>query len=74
MPATLILHGENDSVVPVEEAHKLEHLLKEQHAIYQIKIYPHLDHGFDGPEGDPGASKDAWEQTMAFFDKYLAQD
>jgi len=72
MPTTLILHGENDSVVPVEEARKLELLLQQQHAIYEIKIYPHQDHGFDGPEGDPRASRDAWERTLAFFDKYLA--
>lgn len=72
MPTTLILHGENDSVVPVEEARKLERLLQQQHAIYEIEIYPHQDHGFDGPEGDPRASKDAWEHTLAFFDKYLA--
>ena len=74
MPTTLILHGENDSVVPVEEARKLERLLREQHAIYEIKIYPHQDHGFDGPEGDPQASKDAWERTLGFFDKYLARN
>jgi dienelactone hydrolase len=74
MPTTLILHGENDSVVPVEEARKLEHLLEEQHATYDVKIYPHQEHGFDGPEGDPAAAKDAWARTVAFFDKYLARD
>jgi dienelactone hydrolase len=72
MPATLILHGEKDSFVPVAEAHKLERLLEEQHAPYEIRIYPNQEHGFDGPEGDPAAAKDAWERTLAFFDKYLA--
>ena len=72
MPATLILHGEKDSFVPVAEAHKLERLLEKQRAPYEIRIYPNQEHGFDGPEGDPAAAKDAWERTLAFFDKYLA--
>jgi carboxymethylenebutenolidase len=71
MPPTLILHGEKDSVVSVEEARKLERLMDEQHAPYEIKIYPNQGHGFDGPEGDPTATKDAWQRTLAFFSKYL---
>jgi dienelactone hydrolase len=71
MPATLILHGAKDSIVPLEEARKLERLLDEQHASYAIKIFPNQDHGFDGPEGDPAAAKDAWQRTLAFLDKYL---
>jgi carboxymethylenebutenolidase len=72
MPATLILHGERDSFIPVEEAHKLERLLQQQHAPYEIKIYPGQEHGFDGPEGDPAVARDAWQRTLAFLDKYLA--
>jgi len=71
MPATLILHGEKDSVVPVEEARKLERLLQDAHAPYEIKIYPGQEHGFDGPDGGPAASEDAWQHTLAFFGKYL---
>ncbi|MBV8050789.1 MAG: dienelactone hydrolase family protein, partial [Acidobacteriaceae bacterium] len=71
MPATLILHGEADSVVSVEEARKLERVLQEQHAPYEKKIYPHQEHGFDGPDGDPAAAQDAWKRTIAFFHRYL---
>jgi len=74
MPTTLILHGEKDSTVPAEEAHKLQRLLEEHHATYDMKIYPRLQHGFDGPDGDPAAAKDAWERTLAFFHKYLSSD
>lgn len=72
MPATLILHGEKDSFIPVEEAHQLERLLQRQHAPYEIKIYPGQEHGFDGPEGDPEVTRDAWQRTLAFLDKHLA--
>lgn len=73
LPATLILHGGKDSFVPVAEAHKLGRLLEEEHAPYEIKIYPDQEHGFDGPDGDPAAAKDAWQRTLAFFDKYLSR-
>ena len=72
MPATLILHGEKDSFVSVAQAHELERLLQQQHAPYEIKIYPGQEHGFLGPDGDPAAAKDAWDRTLAFFGKYLA--
>lgn len=72
MPPTLILHGEKDTVVPVEEARNLQRLMEQQHAPYEIKIYPNQEHGFDGPEGDPAARQDAWQRTLAFFRKYLA--
>lgn len=72
MPATLILHGEKDSFVSVKQAYDLERLLQQEHAAYEIKVYPGLDHGFDGPDGDPTAAKDAWERTLGFFSKRLA--
>jgi len=66
MPPTLILHGEDDKSVSVEEAHKLESLLKNKHATYEIKLYPGQGHGFTGED-----SNDAKKHAMAFFDKYL---
>jgi len=69
MPPTLILHGEKDSFVIVERAHELERLLQQQHTPYESKIYPGHEHGFDSD--DPAAAQDAWERTLAFFQKYL---
>lgn len=48
MPPTLILHGEADDVVPVAEAYKLENLLKNCAAKYQMEIFPGQTHWFDG--------------------------
>ncbi len=71
MPATLILHGEKDSFVPVEEARKLQRLVEQEHAPCEIKIYQGLEHGFDAD--NPAARQDAWDRTLRFFRKYLAR-
>jgi dienelactone hydrolase len=48
MPPTLVLHGDRDPIVPVEEAHKLEGLLKRVGADHGVHIYPGQGHGFTG--------------------------
>ncbi len=73
MPATLILHGERDSFVPVEQARNLQRVLEQQHAPYEIKIYPGQEHGFDGPDGDTAVRQDAWDRTLRFLSKYLTR-
>ncbi len=48
MPPTLILHGELDPIVPVQEAHKLESLLKRLGTEYEIQIFPGQGHELTG--------------------------
>jgi carboxymethylenebutenolidase len=48
MPPVLILHGQDDDVVPVSNALDLEKLLQKKAVPYEIKVYPHQGHGFDG--------------------------
>lgn len=67
LPPVLVLHGERDTVVPVEEARRLEDLLKKQKIPYEIKIYPDQGHHFTGL-----AQLDAMGRVAAFFRKYLA--
>jgi dienelactone hydrolase len=66
LPPTLILHGEEDRVVSVDEARKLEKLCKVNNRTYDIHIYPKSGHGFLGADG-----ADAAKRTYEFFDKYL---
>ena len=40
LPPVLILHGDLDRNVPVEEAHKLEQLLQAAGVSYEMQIYP----------------------------------
>jgi len=63
----LILHGEADPTVPVEEAYQLQKLLEKKGIAYEIKIYPGAGHGFEN--GDWG---DAGMRTLGFLRKYLA--
>jgi dienelactone hydrolase len=66
MPPTLILHGEPDQTVPVQEARNLEKRLKEKERIYDIHLYPDQGHGFQGV-----AKEDAIRRTLAFLEKHL---
>lgn len=66
MPPVLILHGEDDNVVPVSRAHDLEELLKKKAVTYEIKIYPHQGHGFSGD-----ALEDANKRAVSFLNAHL---
>jgi dienelactone hydrolase len=68
MPPTLILHGDQDTSVPVAEAHKVEALLKRTNSAYETKIYSGAGHFFSGP-----TMLDAAQRTLAFLKKHLAQ-
>jgi carboxymethylenebutenolidase len=63
----LILHGEADPTVPVEEAHRLQKLLEKKGIPYEIKIYPGAGHGFESE-----IWRDAGLRTLQFLQKYLA--
>ncbi len=64
---TLILHGEDDAIIPVSEAHHLQEVLERRNIPHEVKIYPGVGHGFDGE-----IWKDARFRTLAFLQKYLA--
>jgi len=48
MPPTLILHGEADSIVPVQEAHKLEEFLRKRGTRREACIYQSQGHVLTG--------------------------
>jgi carboxymethylenebutenolidase len=62
----LILHGEDDPTVPVEEAYSLQKLLEKKEIPYEIKIYPGVGHGFDAETW-----KDAGQRSLEFLQKHL---
>lgn len=69
LPPVLILHGDQDTVVPVSEAYKLEALYRARQAAYEMKIYPNANHGFNGFN-----MLDAGQRTYFFLKKYLAEE
>jgi carboxymethylenebutenolidase len=62
----LILHGEADQTVPVEEAYHLQKVLEKKGIAYEMQIYPGAGHGFSGE-----ISRDAGLRTLTFLTKYL---
>jgi len=64
---TLILHGDADATVPVEEAHHLQQILAKKSIPYEMQIYSGAGHGFTGE-----VWLDARRRTLAFLQKYLA--
>jgi carboxymethylenebutenolidase len=63
----LILHGEADPTIPVEEAYQLQKLLEKKGIPYEIKIYPGAGHGFE----DETIWRDAGLRSLQFLRKYL---
>jgi carboxymethylenebutenolidase len=74
--AVLGIYGEADTritgqVPPLEEA------LKQAGVTYEIKIYEGAEHAFHNDTSaryNPEAAEDAWEQTLAWFEKYLRDE
>lgn len=66
MPPVLILHGQDDSVVPVAEAARLEAVLKPLNVPYEKKIYSGAGHVFSGM-----TLLDAAQRTVGFLRKHL---
>jgi dienelactone hydrolase len=65
----LILHGEADATIPVEEAYNLKKLLEKKGIPYEINIYPGAGHGFE----EQTLWRDAGERSSQFLQKYLAE-
>ena len=67
MPPVLILHGDADTSVPVDEAYHLQQVLESRKVAYEMKIYPGAGHGFSGE-----VWRDAGRRTLAFLNQHLA--
>lgn len=65
-PPILTLHGDQDQVVPVQQAELLDERLKEAGAPHTLLILKDQGHGFAGP-----AQQKANEATWAFFEEHL---
>ncbi len=63
----LILHGEDDSTVPVDEAFQLQKLLEKKGVPHEIKIYPGAGHGFE----EQTIWRDAGMRSLQFLQKHL---
>jgi len=70
----LILHGEDDQMVPVEHARRLAEALSAAGKPFERVLFPGAAHGFDQedqPWYNPAAAREAEASTLAFFARYL---
>lgn len=74
LPPALIVHGEEDRIVPVKEAYALHGLLLNQKRNVDVEIYPGVGHGFLLPGKDTPnmlVVMEAKKRMTGFFRKQL---
>ena len=64
---TLIVHGENDLCVPVNQAYAFYRALRERKVPVELVVYPREGHGFSEKEH----LRDLEERMLGWFEKYL---
>ena len=71
--AVLAIYGELDSRI-TSSIPTIEGAMLANNKIYEKIVYPNADHAFNNDTGsryNPQAAKDAWEHSLAWFDKYV---
>lgn len=66
MPPTLILHGQKDVLVSVDEASKLDALFTQHQITHEVHVYPEQNHGFMDADGE-----DSVARIVAFNRKHM---
>jgi dipeptidyl aminopeptidase/acylaminoacyl peptidase len=64
---TLIIHGENDQDVPINQSHAFYRALHEQNVPVEFVIYPREGHGFSEREH----RRDSEEPMLRWLERYL---
>lgn len=69
-PPTMLLHGDADTDVPVEQSKQMAAVLQRLGVAHELVILPGAPHSFDRAMDQP-AVRDAFERAVAFLKKYL---
>lgn len=70
----LLLFGQDDSFIPLEEVERIRARLSELHKPAEVQVYPGAPHGFFCSERDSyraEAAGDAWRRLLEFFERRL---
>ena len=68
------IFGSQDKSIPVDTVNQFEEVLNAKGVPNEIHIYEGVGHAFANPSGDnyaPDETRDAWEKTITFLNKYL---
>jgi dienelactone hydrolase len=73
LPPTLVIHGDQDTIVPVEAARDLEDSLKANQRPHAVCVYPGCGHVFVGRDGKLAwwPALDAQLRAIGFLKKHL---
>ncbi len=72
----MLMYGSDDSYIMAEEHERVALALSQAKKRYAINVFPGAGHGFMSDRRDsynPAAATEAWEMTMAFFDRHLGR-
>jgi dienelactone hydrolase len=70
----LILHGAADDRAPVADVYRMAQRLEQLGKTFVLTVYSGTGHAFTLPDGgayNPAAAANAWDQSIAFLDRYL---
>ena len=70
----LILHGAADDRAPAEDVYRMAQHLEALGKTFVLTVYSATGHAFTLPDGgayNPAAAANAWDQSIAFLDRYL---
>ena len=70
----LAFFGAEDGSIPLTQVHAFERTLDSLGTAATVEVYEGAGHAFANPSGEryvPAAAEDAWQKTLAFFDRYL---
>ncbi|HEX6560848.1 MAG TPA: dienelactone hydrolase family protein, partial [Nitrososphaera sp.] len=68
------IFGSADQSIPVEKVNAFKQALDKDGIVNEVHVYNGVGHAFANPSGTnyaPAETKDAWQKTLAFFDKHL---
>jgi carboxymethylenebutenolidase len=71
----MFMYGSEDSYIMAEEHQRIALAMSQAKKRYSINVFPGAGHGFMSDRRDsynPAAAKEAWDMTLAFFDRHLA--
>ncbi len=69
-PPTMLLHGDADTDVPVEQSKQMAAVLQRLGVPHELVILPGAPHGFDRAADQPTV-REAFEKAIAFLKQYL---
>jgi carboxymethylenebutenolidase len=67
----LILNGDSDQVVSVDEINRVSAELTKHGKVHEVHLYPGIGHGFMSARGSKEIIDESWDRIFVWFDKYM---